>query len=158
MIHICLYSFTFLFLKSILERQTVIETETYICFSNVYAFIGWFPNVPWKGIEPATLTYQESTLTNWATQPGSGFIFNSQKLEITQCACTKWMDKLIAYIFEGNIFKDNISLEKKWWGTNTSLNTSSTIYAIELKAENPLLLPPYKFHEMQSQLLKWKVN
>lgn len=38
-----------------------------------------------------------------------------------------------------------------------NLNTSSTIYATELKAENPLL-PSYKFYEMQSQLLKWKVN
>lgn len=51
------------------------------------------------------------------------------------------MNKLMVYIFEGNMFIDNISLEKKWWGTNASLNISSTIYATELKAENPLLLP-----------------
>lgn len=60
----------------------------------------------------------------------------------------------MVYVFEGNIFKDSIFLEKKWWGTNTSLNTSSTIYATELKIENPLLLPSYTFYEMQSQLLK----
>ena len=26
--------------------------------------------MPWLGIEPTTLAYQDNALTNWATQPG----------------------------------------------------------------------------------------
>ena len=36
----------------------------------VYAFIGFFLYVPWLGIEPATLTYLDSTLTSWEMWPG----------------------------------------------------------------------------------------
>ena len=36
----------------------------------IYAFIGWLPYVPWPGIKPATLMYQDDALTNWAPWPG----------------------------------------------------------------------------------------
>ena len=36
-----------------------------------YAFIGWFLYLPWLGINPTTLVYWDSSLTNWATPPGS---------------------------------------------------------------------------------------
>lgn len=34
------------------------------------AFIGWFLDVPWLGIEPAALACWDNALTNWASQPG----------------------------------------------------------------------------------------
>ena len=40
-----------------------------------YAFIGWFLNVPWPGIELATLVYPDDTLTTWATWPGLAIFF-----------------------------------------------------------------------------------
>ena len=36
----------------------------------IHAFIGWFFNVPWLGLEPTTSVYWDDTLTNWATLPG----------------------------------------------------------------------------------------
>ena len=41
----------------------------------IYAFSGWFLYVPWLGIKPATLTYQDDALTSWL--PGQGFTPNS---------------------------------------------------------------------------------
>ena len=35
----------------------------------IYAFSGWFLNVPWPGIGPAALDCWDNTLNNWATQP-----------------------------------------------------------------------------------------
>ena len=35
----------------------------------IYAFVGCFLYVPWPGIEPATLVYQDDVLTNWAPWP-----------------------------------------------------------------------------------------
>ena len=40
----------------------------------IYAFTGWYLHVPWPEMEPATLAYQNNTLTTWATQPGHGTI------------------------------------------------------------------------------------
>ena len=36
----------------------------------IYALTGWFLYVSWPEVEPATLAYQDNTLTNWPTQPG----------------------------------------------------------------------------------------
>ena len=35
--------------------------ETSICCSIIYAFISWFLYIPWLGIEPTTLVYQDDT-------------------------------------------------------------------------------------------------
>ena len=36
----------------------------------IYAFICWFLYVPWPGVKPATLAYQNDSLTRWDTWPG----------------------------------------------------------------------------------------
>ena len=39
------------------------------------ALIGWFVHVPWPGMEPAALVYQDDTPTNWATAGASLLFF-----------------------------------------------------------------------------------
>ena len=42
------------------QRQ---RQRTWICGPLIYAFIGWFLYVPWLGIEPAILVYQDDNST-----------------------------------------------------------------------------------------------
>ena len=61
----------------ILEWQRRWEREKHwFVVSLIYAFIGWFLYMPWPGIEPTTLEYQDDAPTNWATQPGSELSFS----------------------------------------------------------------------------------
>ena len=51
--------FYFIFKKFYLERETSIVAAL------IYTFIGWLLHVPWLGIEPATLVFQDDAPTHW---------------------------------------------------------------------------------------------
>ena len=51
-------------------RERVRQRNIDLLFPLFIAFIGWFLCVPWPGIEPATLEYQDDALINWATRSG----------------------------------------------------------------------------------------
>ena len=52
------------------ERGSREREKQWLVFLLIFVFIGWFLYVPWPEIEPSTMAYWDSTLTNWATQPG----------------------------------------------------------------------------------------
>ena len=56
-------------LNFILERWRRKEIWGRFVVHLIYSFTDWFWCVPWPGIKPATLMYQDNILTNWATWP-----------------------------------------------------------------------------------------
>ena len=68
------YSYLFKnFYLLILQRKEGSEKEKekhWFVVPLIYAFIGWFLNVPWLGIKPTTLMYQDDTVTSLAILPG----------------------------------------------------------------------------------------
>ena len=65
------YIFSLLNFLNLLILESEREREISVCCSTFWCS-HWLPLV-WQGMEPATLTYQDNALTNWATQPGNPF-------------------------------------------------------------------------------------
>ena len=75
----------------------------------IYAFIGCFLYVPWPGIEPATLAYQDDALTDWATQPGPG-LQTSLLLYSTTLPATTYSVPGGSFSRRTGLTKDSLSL------------------------------------------------
>ena len=51
----------------------------------IYSFIGWFLCVPWPGVKPTTLAYQDDALTNWTAWTGLLFLFWHKEYALAIC-------------------------------------------------------------------------
>ena len=80
---VCIHMYMYVYIYKICVYTYMCVCVCVCVYFSIYAFIGWFLHVPWSGIEPSTLVYQDDALTNWATWPGPALRTFLTLLQIT---------------------------------------------------------------------------